>query len=86
MPQVESPAAPSPSSNDRTASTRNAVLPDLYVEDFSAAVDFLGTRPQVDRERIGAIGICGRFDRIGDLLDQRYHRRQRRRVGIQQVA
>ena len=38
---------------------RNAVLPDLYVEDFSAAVDFLGTRPQVDRERIGAIGICG---------------------------
>ncbi|MCF5508653.1 alpha/beta hydrolase, partial [Pseudomonas sp. PA-3-6H] len=36
-----------------------AVLPDLYVEDFSAAVDFLGTRPQVDRERIGAIGICG---------------------------
>jgi len=24
---------------------RNAVLPDLYVEDFSAAMDFLGTRP-----------------------------------------
>jgi len=38
---------------------RNAVLPDLYAEDFSAAVDFLGTRPQVDRERIGVIGICG---------------------------
>lgn len=38
---------------------RNAVLPDLYVEDFSAAVDFLGTRPLVDRERIGIIGICG---------------------------
>jgi fermentation-respiration switch protein FrsA (DUF1100 family) len=38
---------------------RNAVLPDLYVEDFSAAVDFLGTRPMVDRERIGVIGICG---------------------------
>ncbi|AZF53550.1 Dienelactone hydrolase [Pseudomonas sp. R4-34-07] len=38
---------------------RNAVLPDLYTEDFSAAVDFLGTRPQVDRERIGAIGVCG---------------------------
>ncbi|WNW10205.1 alpha/beta hydrolase [Pseudomonas sp. DTU_2021_1001937_2_SI_NGA_ILE_001] len=38
---------------------RNAVLPDLYVEDFSAAVDFLGTRSFVNPERIGVIGICG---------------------------
>src|SRR5207237_7178344 len=38
---------------------RNAVSPDIYAEDFSAAVDFLGTRPFVDRERIGIIGICG---------------------------
>ena len=38
---------------------RNAVLPDVYSEDFSAAVDFLGTRPFVDRERIGVVGICG---------------------------
>lgn len=38
---------------------RNAVSPDAYAEAFSAAVDFLGTRPFVDRERIGAIGICG---------------------------
>lgn len=38
---------------------RNGVLPDMYAETFSAAVDFLGTRPSVDRERIGAIGICG---------------------------
>jgi fermentation-respiration switch protein FrsA (DUF1100 family) len=38
---------------------RNAVLPDIYAEDFSAAVDFLGTRPLVDRERIGVLGICG---------------------------
>lgn len=38
---------------------RNAVLPDVYAETFSAATDFLGTRPFVDRNRIGAIGICG---------------------------
>ena len=38
---------------------RNAVLPEVYAEDFSAAVDFLGTRPFVDRAGIGAIGICG---------------------------
>ncbi len=38
---------------------RNAVSPDIYAEDFSAAVDFLGTRTFVDRERIGVLGICG---------------------------
>jgi fermentation-respiration switch protein FrsA (DUF1100 family) len=38
---------------------RNAVLPDLYAESFSAAVDYLGTQEFVDRERIGALGICG---------------------------
>lgn len=38
---------------------RNAVLPDLYAETFSAAADFLGTREFVDRERIGVVGICG---------------------------
>ncbi|MFR1532531.1 MAG: alpha/beta hydrolase [Bilophila wadsworthia] len=38
---------------------RNAVSPDLYAETFSAAADFLGTNPLVDRERIGVIGICG---------------------------
>ena len=38
---------------------RNAVAPDVYAETFSAAVDYLGTRPFVDRKRIGAIGICG---------------------------
>jgi uncharacterized protein len=38
---------------------RNAVLPDIYAEDFNAAVDFLGTRPFVDRKRIGVLGICG---------------------------
>lgn len=38
---------------------RQVVSPDLYAEAFSAAVDFLGTHELVDRERIGAIGICG---------------------------
>lgn len=38
---------------------RNVVAPDIYAEDFSAAVDFLGTRPFVDRNRIGVIGVCG---------------------------
>lgn len=38
---------------------RNAVSPDFYAEAFSAGVDFLGTRPFVDRNRIGGIGVCG---------------------------
>ncbi len=39
--------------------TRNMASPDINTEDFSAAIDFLGLLPNVDRERIGAIGICG---------------------------
>ncbi|AAM03867.1 alpha/beta hydrolase [Methanosarcina acetivorans] len=38
---------------------RHVSSPDIFVEDFSAGVDFLGTRLFVDRNRIGAIGICG---------------------------
>lgn len=38
---------------------RHVSSPDIFVEDFSAGVDFLGTLPYVDRRRIGAIGICG---------------------------
>src|SRR5215207_4054658 len=38
---------------------RNIASPDINTEDFSAAVDFLGLQPSVDRERIGIIGICG---------------------------
>ncbi|WP_286237907.1 alpha/beta hydrolase [Neptuniibacter halophilus] len=38
---------------------RQAVLPDMYAEAFSAAVDFLGTRDFVEREAIAALGICG---------------------------
>lgn len=38
---------------------RNLVSPEIYAEDFSAAVDFLGTRPFVNKTRIGVLGICG---------------------------
>lgn len=38
---------------------RNVASPDINTEDFSAAVDYLGLQPCVDRERIGIIGICG---------------------------
>lgn len=38
---------------------RHLSSPDLFVEDFSVAVDYVGTRPFVDRNQIGIIGICG---------------------------
>ena len=39
---------------------RHVSSPDIFVESFSAAVDYLGVKvPYVDREKIGAIGICG---------------------------
>ena len=38
---------------------RNVASPDINTEDFSAAVDFLGLHESVDRNRIGALGICG---------------------------
>ncbi|WP_051360053.1 alpha/beta hydrolase [Adhaeribacter aquaticus] len=38
---------------------RNVASPDIFTEDFSAAVDYIGLLPTVDRNRIGAIGICG---------------------------
>ena len=38
---------------------RNLVSPDIYAEDFSAAVDYLGAQGFVDRNRIGVLGICG---------------------------
>ena len=38
---------------------RNVASPDINTEDFSAAVDFLGLQENVDRERIGVLGICG---------------------------
>ncbi|MNJ86405.1 Alpha/beta hydrolase family protein [compost metagenome] len=38
---------------------RNVASPDISTEDFSAAVDFLGLQKNVDRRKIGVIGICG---------------------------
>ena len=38
---------------------RNVASPDINTEDFQAAVDYLSTRPDVDPERVGIIGICG---------------------------
>lgn len=38
---------------------RNLTSPEISTEDFSAAVDYLLSRPDVDAERIGILGICG---------------------------
>lgn len=38
---------------------KNSVSPDMFSESFNAAVDFLGTRSFIDKERIGVLGICG---------------------------
>ncbi|HCL6628420.1 TPA: alpha/beta hydrolase [Citrobacter amalonaticus] len=35
------------------------VSPEIYADDFSAAVDYLSTQPYVDPENIGVLGICG---------------------------
>jgi fermentation-respiration switch protein FrsA (DUF1100 family) len=44
---------------ESAGSVRNVASPEFFTEDFSAAVDYLGLLPDVDRNRIGAIGICG---------------------------
>ena len=38
---------------------RNVASPEINTEDFSAAIDFLGLQKNVDRNKIGIIGICG---------------------------
>lgn len=38
---------------------RNVSSPDINTEDLSAAIDFLGIQNDIDKEKIGVIGICG---------------------------
>jgi len=38
---------------------RNVASPDINTEDFNASVDFLGIQKNIDRNKIGIIGICG---------------------------
>ena len=38
---------------------RRVASPDINVEDFSAAVDYLMNREDVDPEKVGILGICG---------------------------
>lgn len=40
-------------------SVRNTASPDIFTEDYSAAVDYIGLLDFVNRNRIGVIGICG---------------------------
>jgi fermentation-respiration switch protein FrsA (DUF1100 family) len=44
---------------ESSGDVRNVASPDLFTEDFSAAVDHVGLLPEVDRNRIGAMAICG---------------------------
>lgn len=44
---------------ESSGNVRAVNSPDINVEDFQAAVDFLSVQDNVDPERIGIIGICG---------------------------
>ncbi|HEX9964963.1 MAG TPA: alpha/beta hydrolase [Allosphingosinicella sp.] len=51
----------------------NTTSSEALLEDFSAAVDYLGTLSFVDRERIGVLGVCGSggFGLAAAEIDQR---------------
>ncbi len=44
---------------ESSGTPRDVPSPEIDIEDFSAAVDYLGSLDLVDREKIGVIGICG---------------------------
>ena len=52
---------------------RHVSSTDIFVEDFHAGIDYLGTRPFVDRERIGVVGVCasGAFALTAAQVDPR---------------
>ena len=55
---------------------RSVASPDINTEDFSAAVDYLATRPDVDAERIGILAHQG----YGGFYHVRYQPRQCQRL------
>ena len=48
---------------------RYVASPDINTEDFQAAVDYLSTRPDVDPERVGIIGICAGLGVFKGIID-----------------
>ena len=44
---------------ESSGTPRNVPSPEINTEDFSAAVDFLGSLDNVNRDNIGILGICG---------------------------
>ena len=44
---------------ESSGEVRNVASPDIFTEDFSAAVDYIGLQSFVDRDRIGVLAICG---------------------------
>lgn len=44
---------------DSEGDPRRVSSPDIFTENFSAGVDYLGIQSFIDREKIGVIGICG---------------------------
>lgn len=44
---------------ESSGTPRNVPSPEINTEDFSAAVDFLGSLDNVNRDDIGILGICG---------------------------
>jgi uncharacterized protein len=46
-------------SGESGGDVRDVASPEIYTEDFSATVDFLGLQDNVDRDRVGLQAICG---------------------------
>jgi fermentation-respiration switch protein FrsA (DUF1100 family) len=53
---------------------RDVASPEIFTEDFSAAADFLGLQSDVDRNRIGLMGVCGSggFGLTAAAVDKRF--------------